>query len=141
VEAPTIARAHASAEEQQRYHHVVAEHSSPLRREIPGYDVRLQAGKEHNIAVGWVYKLFFGHRLGYHNRLLPTDVVRLFEEAGFELITLRRMILPDRRYVEGADVLVGQPGIPRGLLTGRYRMASPEDLRTAAAHYLFLKRS
>lgn len=90
---------------------------------------------------GWAYKLFSGHRLGYHNRLLPTDVVRLFEEAGFELITLRRMILPDRRYVEGADTLAGQPGIPRVLLSGRYRMASAEDLRTAAAHYLFLKRS
>ena len=51
VETPTVARAHASPEEQQGYHHVVAEHSSPLRREIAGHDVRLQAGKEHNIAI------------------------------------------------------------------------------------------
>ncbi len=86
-----------------------------------------------------LYSLFCGHALSYHNRLLPTEVIRMFEEVGFERIAVRRMILPDRRYVEGEAAMSGTPGISRRLLRGRYRGASDIDLRTAAAHYLFRK--
>ncbi|HEX4962153.1 MAG TPA: class I SAM-dependent methyltransferase [Thermoanaerobaculia bacterium] len=86
-----------------------------------------------------LYTLLCGHPLGYHNRLLPEEVAALFEAAGFERIALRRMILPDRRYVEGAEVLAGRPGLSRSLLRKRFQQASEEDLRTAAAHYLFRK--
>jgi len=88
---------------------------------------------------GWAYSVGFGHELGYHNRLLPTQTAGLCEEAGFEVMALRRMILPERRYVEGEDVLAGQPGIPRRLLSHRFRGITEEDLRTAAAHYLLRK--
>jgi len=85
------------------------------------------------------YAAFYGHALLYHNRLLPEQVMRVFEEAGFELIAVRRMIYPERRYVEGEAALEGQPGIDRTRLKGRFQDASEVDLRTAAAHYLYRK--
>jgi len=85
------------------------------------------------------YRVFLGHELGYHNRLLPGEVEAMFEEAGFERVALRRMILPSREYVEGARVLEGEAGVSRRWLRGRYRQASEEDLRTAAGHYLYRK--
>lgn len=63
----------------------------------------------------------------------------LFEEAGFEPIAVRRMIYPDRRYVEGEEALEGRPGVERSRLKGRFQNASDSDLRTAAAHYLYRK--
>jgi len=87
-----------------------------------------------------VYRPLMGHRLLYHNRLLPGQVCDLFEEAGFQRITVRRMILPDRRYVDSdAEAASGQPGISRGRLARRFRVATAADLRTAAAHYLYRK--
>jgi SAM-dependent methyltransferase len=85
------------------------------------------------------YAAFYGHPLLYHNRLLPEQVMLLFEEVGFERIAARRMIYPERRYVEGEEALEGQPGIERTRLTGRFQNASEADLRTAAAHYLYSK--
>jgi SAM-dependent methyltransferase len=85
------------------------------------------------------YAALCGHPLLYHNRLLPDQVARLCESAGFERIAVRRMILPDRRYVEGDAALAGCPGVPRGLLAPRFRAASDQDLRTAAGHYLYRK--
>lgn len=87
----------------------------------------------------WAYSICCGHPLGYHNRLLPTDIEGMFREAGFERIAVRRMILPDRRYVIGSSALSGKRGVSRALLRGKYRKASEEDLRTAAAHYLYRK--
>lgn len=78
--------------------------------------------------------------LSYHNRLLPAQVSRLFEQVGFERVAVRRMILPDRRYVEGEDAMAGRPGLSRRFLAPRFRDASDLDLRTAAAHYLYRKR-
>ncbi len=84
------------------------------------------------------YRLLFGHSLLYHNRLMPTQVAALFEEAGFEPIAVRRMILPSGRYVEGdREALAGAPGIERHRLASTSRDASDADLRTAAAHYLY----
>ncbi len=87
-----------------------------------------------------VYKLTSGTPLLYHNRLLPAEVVAEFEDAGFQLIKMRRMMLPSRRYVDdGADMHDGVFGIERRKLTRRFAAATDDDLRTAAAHYLFRK--
>ncbi|HXU04755.1 MAG TPA: class I SAM-dependent methyltransferase [Polyangia bacterium] len=82
------------------------------------------------------YRIAAGHPLGYHSRLTPTQVAALFRAAGFELIALRRRILPEHRWVEGDAALLGTPGLPRRLLARRFRDISEIDLRTAAAHYL-----
>ncbi len=87
-----------------------------------------------------IYEALLGHPLGYHNRLSPTDLDMRFEEAGFERIAVRRMILPPRTYVADEEVATGEPGSPRWLLAPRFRDISEPDLATAAAHYLFRKR-
>ncbi len=85
------------------------------------------------------YSALFGHKLLYHNRLLPAEIITIFEEAGFELICLRRKILPHDVYTDGPDVMQGSPGLPRNRLAKCHRNATDEDLRTAAGHYLFRK--
>ncbi|MHB8879141.1 MAG: class I SAM-dependent methyltransferase, partial [Myxococcaceae bacterium] len=86
-----------------------------------------------------VYRAWSGHPLGYHNRLRPSQVMRLFEDAGFAQIAVRRMVLPSRRYVEGDAALEGSRGLPRLLLAPRFRRIEEVDLRTAAGHYLYRK--
>src|SRR5205807_5490875 len=62
---------------------------------------------------------------------------KLFEAAGFEKRVVRRLILPERRYVEGEEAtLAGRRGLSRALLSPRFRGMPEVDLRTAAAHYL-----
>jgi SAM-dependent methyltransferase len=85
------------------------------------------------------YQLLFGHELLFHNRLLPEQVKVIFQESGFQLLALRRMILPAGAYVSDAEVLGAHQGISRRFLSSAYRQASDLDLRTAAAHYLFKK--
>lgn len=86
------------------------------------------------------YRILFGHRLLFHNRLLPDEIMALFEDAGFERILVRRMALPDHTYYDDeAGVLDAAPGIDRSDLAARFRNASDADLRTAAAHYLYRK--
>jgi SAM-dependent methyltransferase len=82
-----------------------------------------------------VYDAAFGHPLMYHNRLLPGEIENAFTAAGFERMLVRRMILPERRYVD--DATNGSPGVERAYLARRFRSATDADLRTAAAHYLF----
>lgn len=87
-----------------------------------------------------MYAALCGHRLLYHNRLLPSQVAATFEQAGFERIAVRRMLLPSRRYVDtDEEALAGDAGIERAHLTSCFRQASDADLRTAAAHYLYRK--
>lgn len=86
-----------------------------------------------------VYRALFGHALGYHNRLSPAQVANHFESAGFERVAIRRMILPSRQYVADKKVLCGEPGILRSRLAARFAHFSDDDLRTAAAHYLYRK--
>ena len=72
--------------------------------------------------------------------MLPGAVAGLFREAGFERIALRRMLLPSRRYLaDGSDMSGGDFGVARAKLAPRFRAASDDDLRTAAAHYLYRK--
>lgn len=86
------------------------------------------------------YAFRFGHPLLYHNRLLPADVVGMFEAEGFQTIAVRRLVLPNARYVETEEeTLQGAQGIPRESLAVGFRRASDADLHTAAAHYLFRK--
>jgi hypothetical protein len=84
-----------------------------------------------------LYRSLCGHALGYHNRLSPAEVVRLFEAAGFQRLAARRLVLPERRWVDDGEPLTGAAGIPRPWLARRFRELSEADLHTAAAHYLF----
>jgi SAM-dependent methyltransferase len=93
----------------------------------------------HLALPGPLYKALCGHPLAYHNRLPPAQVTELFEAAGFERIAVRRMILPDRRYVEGDEICEGRPGLPRLLLAPGRHDLSDADRRTAACHYLYRK--
>lgn len=86
------------------------------------------------------YHVLCGNPLLYHNRLLPAEVATMFESAGFEKIAVRRMTLPDHRYVDsGKEVMSAAPGIERSALAAAFRHASEADLRTAAAHYVYRK--
>ncbi|MCH7905153.1 MAG: class I SAM-dependent methyltransferase [Armatimonadetes bacterium] len=84
-----------------------------------------------------VYWLLFGHRLTYHNRLLPAQVHAIICESGLEQIAMRRLTLPGGKYVSDEEVTGGLLGCSK--LHKRYRQASPIDLRTAACHYVFKK--
>ncbi len=86
------------------------------------------------------YRILCGGPLLYHNRLLPGEVAALFEEAGFERIGIRRMMLPSKQYVaDGSAMDDGEAGIERSKLASRFCGATDDDLRTAAAHYLYRK--
>ena len=92
----------------------------------------------HLALPGPLYRAACGHPLGYHNRLAPAQVQRCFARAGLEPLALRRLILPRQRYVDAAgDLAQGRPGLPRWLLNGAHRDLSDDDLRTAAAHYIY----
>ena len=105
----------------------------------------------HHADAGWpylahyrhsdtTYRILNGNPLLYHNRLLPHEVAQAFERAGLERIVIRRMMLPSRRYVDdGSDMTEGMAGIDRHQLAKRFSSASDDDLRTAAAHYLYRK--
>jgi SAM-dependent methyltransferase len=86
-----------------------------------------------------VHRALCGHRLLFHNRLAPGDVLALFEAAGFERIAVRRFVLPDKRYVDSDAAEAGEAGVPAWLQTGRLGRLSTEDRHTAAIHYLFRK--
>ncbi|HEV7554023.1 MAG TPA: class I SAM-dependent methyltransferase [Kofleriaceae bacterium] len=88
------------------------------------------------------YRAVFGHSLGYHSRLSPTEVDAVFASAGLERILVRRLIYRgnDRVWVDSdRDALAGQPGVARTRLAARFASMLDADLRVAAAHYLFRK--
>lgn len=81
------------------------------------------------------YEMLFGRGLTYHNRLLAPDYTRLFHNAGFRTVVLRRLVLPHGRYVEDEhEAMAGEPGIDRKRLAPRFGEISDVDLRTAAIH-------
>jgi len=84
-----------------------------------------------------VYRLLYGHRLLYHNRLPPTRVTAILENAGLEQVAVRRMTLPEQKYVTDEEALKASVGCSR--LARKHRAISELDLRTAACHYLFRK--
>ena len=116
----------------------VASHVFDHRDHLHHADARLPF-LAHLALPGPLYSLVAGHPLLYHGRLLPADVQRMFEVVGFERIGVRRLILPDRVFVDGCDTLRGAVGLPRAMLAPRFRHISDVDLRTAAAHYLYRK--
>lgn len=86
------------------------------------------------------YRILCDNPLLYHNRLLPGEVAETFASAGFERIEIRRMMLPAKRYViDGFDMSDGEHGINRSKLAHRFASATDDDLRTAAAHYIYRK--
>jgi SAM-dependent methyltransferase len=114
----------------------VYDHRDHLRHVDPRWPFLL-----HMALPERVYRAVFGHELLFHNRLAPTEVMSLFEAAGFERIAVRRFVLPDKRYVDaGGDVTrAGAPGVPAWLNTGRLARLTVEDRHTAAIHYLYRK--
>jgi SAM-dependent methyltransferase len=86
-----------------------------------------------------IYNVLWKNTLNYHTLLLPTEIITLFEYAGFEPIAVRRMILPQKHYVEDDEIQKGIPGVSRSLVAKSFRNVSEADIRTAAAHYLFRK--
>lgn len=86
------------------------------------------------------YRLLFGHALGFHNRLLPSQIKSLFESVGFQTVTIRRRVLPSLQVAETPeDFNSSLIGLDRNRLAKRFTEATDIDLRTAAAHYLFRK--
>jgi SAM-dependent methyltransferase len=85
------------------------------------------------------YRALLGHPLLFHNRLSPTQVMGLFEAAGFQPIAARRFVLPDKRYVDSGAQAAGEAGVPAWLDSGRLGGLTPEDRHTAAIHYLYRK--
>ena len=88
-----------------------------------------------------VYRTLFGHRLMFHNRLAPADVMAQFDAAGFERIAVRRFVLPAKSYVDGDGdaAQAGEAGVPAWMEGGRLGRLSLEDRHTAAIHYLYRK--
>lgn len=93
----------------------------------------------HLALPGSLYRTAFGHPLSFHNRLSPSQVARCIESAGFQCVAVRRMILPASSYVEPGQQVPAEarPGLPRWLLAPEFSRISDDDLRTAAAHYLY----
>jgi hypothetical protein len=90
------------------------------------------------------YRAMFGHALGYHARLSPTEVAARFAAAGLRRVAVRRLIYDarsgERRWVEDDEgALAGELGLPRSRLAARFRAWSDADLRTAAAHYVYAR--
>lgn len=86
------------------------------------------------------YAFLFGHSLTYHNRLLPAEVVQIFEKAGFEKLLIRRRMLPIESYLDDDRVPDGVlQGLDRSKLAPRFRAATDSDLHSVAVHYFFRK--
>jgi hypothetical protein len=83
------------------------------------------------------YEALYGHRLGYHNRLLPDQLRSAVTSAGYEIVAERRRILPAERYVESPEEFeAALVGLPRKRLAKQFESASEEDLRTVALQFL-----
>lgn len=85
----------------------------------------------------WAYQVGFGHALGHHNRLPPSEIIALFEAAGLERVAVIR------RFSDGTQGETLPAGIapPVGLSARwtrpRWRDIPAIDRSTWAAHYLF----
>lgn len=84
-----------------------------------------------------LYRIGFGHALGYHNRLPPTAIIAAFEAAGLERVAVIRRF-SDGSEGDAADMPADAPvGLNPRWTRRRWRAVSPADRRTFAAHYLF----
>jgi len=84
-----------------------------------------------------VYQLMYGHKLGYHNRLLPDELRSTIESAGFEIVAMRRRVLPAEKYVESEkDFESALVGLERNQLAKRFESATDQDLRTVAVQFI-----
>ncbi|MDF1853434.1 MAG: class I SAM-dependent methyltransferase [Verrucomicrobiales bacterium] len=86
------------------------------------------------------YRFLFGHPLCYHNRLDSAEIRSRMAQVGLTEIGVRRLILPDSRYVDREKEAIeeGVSGLSPKILHPRFHH-SEADLHTAAAHYLFRK--
>ena len=86
-----------------------------------------------------VYQLTRWNMLLYHNRLVPEEVMDMISSAGLEKIKLVRRAVPIERWYMDGDAIGGDAGIMRGRLRGRFKGLSDDDLKTAAAFYIYRK--
>lgn len=87
-----------------------------------------------------IYRATHFSQLLYHNRLLPGEVAGMFESAGFEKVKIMRRVLPTNKWIEDGKPLDGELfGAKRGRLAPRFQNISDDDLKTAAAQYVYHK--
>ena len=86
-----------------------------------------------------LYRFTRGNALLYHNRLLPGRVMEMIAAAGLERVRiLRKSIRLDRWYEDGEE-MEGEFGIARDRLSRSCESACDDDLKTAAAFYIYRK--
>ncbi|MBN2027686.1 MAG: class I SAM-dependent methyltransferase [Actinobacteria bacterium] len=86
-----------------------------------------------------LYSFTHGNPLLYHNRLLPGKAMEMIEAAGLQKVkVLRKSIRLDRWYEDG-EMMEGGFGIERNKLAKSLREACDDDLKTAAAFYIYRK--
>jgi hypothetical protein len=86
-----------------------------------------------------VYRVLFGHRLMFHNRLAPGEVTALFEAAGFEPSRRAASCSPTSATSMKAPRQRAKPVCPPGSRAGVCRGSRAKDRHTAAMHYLYRK--
>jgi len=108
------------------------------RDHLHHFDGRLPFLYHYSVSAT-VYGLTRRNALLYHNRLLPREVMDMVSSAGMEKVRLMRRSVPvERWYVDGEE-MEGDSGIERGKLRKEFQSLSDDDLRTAAAFYVYRK--
>ena len=86
-----------------------------------------------------IYSFTRGNPLLYHSRMLPEQVMKRIASVGLDRARiLRKSIRLDRWYEDG-EGMDGELGIARAKLAEGFKQASDDDLRTAAAFYIYRK--
>ena len=75
----------------------------------------------------------------YHNRLVPEEVMGMISSTGLEKVRLVRRAVPVERWYMDGEIIEGDMGIERGRLQERFQGLSDDDLKTAAAFYIYRK--
>jgi SAM-dependent methyltransferase len=86
-----------------------------------------------------LYRFTRGNSLLYHNRLLPGRMMEIIEAAGLEKARILRKSIKLDGWYEDGEAMEGGFGIARGRLAEGLKEASDDDLRTAAAFYIYRK--
>jgi len=108
------------------------------RDHLHHFDQRLPFLYHYSISSA-SYGLTRRNALLYHNRLIPREVMDMVSSAGLEKVRLMRRSVPvERWYVDGEE-MEGDTGIERGKLREDFRGLSDDDLKTAAAFYVYRK--
>lgn len=102
------------------------------------FDKRLPFLYYYGMSDG-LYHFTRGNTLLYHNRLLPGQVMVMVAAAGLEKARLLRKSIQLDRWYEDGEEMGGEFGIARDRLARSCGAACDDDLRTAAAFYIYRK--